>query len=63
MEKNIGEKYVRADITVISLLASGLNVGVSSKTANKVASLGVTRRYAVSSIPTKEEIKSIKTRS
>ncbi|MBQ8529481.1 MAG: ribokinase [Clostridia bacterium] len=42
-----------------AMLASGLDVGVSAKIANKVASLGVTRRYAVSSIPTKEEIKSI----
>ena len=42
-----------------AMLASGLDVGVSAKIANKVASLGVTRRYAVSSIPTKEEIKLI----
>ena len=42
-----------------ALLADGKSEAESARAANAVASLGVTRRYAVSSIPTKEEIKEI----
>ena len=42
-----------------AMLASGLDVGVSAKIANKVASLGVTRKFAVSSIPKRHEIEKI----
>ena len=42
-----------------ALLAEGQSLPFAAKVANKVAGLGVTRRYAVSSIPTKEEIKTI----
>lgn len=42
-----------------ALLSRGESESVAAKAANAVASLGVTRKYAVSSIPTKEEIKEI----
>lgn len=42
-----------------AMISSGRGLNLSAKIANAVASLGVTRKYAVSSIPTKEEIQSI----
>ena len=42
-----------------AMLAEGKTLPFAAKIANKVAGLGVTRRYAVSSIPTKEEIQTI----
>lgn len=42
-----------------ALLARGESEAVAAKAANAVSSLGVTRKYAVSSIPTREEIKEI----
>ncbi len=42
-----------------ALLARGESEARAAKAANAVSSLGVTRRYAVSSIPTKEEIREI----
>ena len=42
-----------------AMLASGKTLADSAKVANTVAALGVTRRYAVSSIPTSNDIKEI----
>ena len=42
-----------------AMLAEGYTLADSAKAANTVAALGVTRRYAVSSIPTRDEIKEI----
>lgn len=42
-----------------ALIAYGKSENVAAKAANAVASLGVTRRYAVSSIPSREEIQTI----
>ena len=42
-----------------ALLADECDISRAAALANKVAALGVTRRYAVSSIPTSEEIKEI----
>ena len=42
-----------------ALIADGKDEAFSARAANAVASLGVTRKYAVSSIPTREEIKEI----
>ena len=42
-----------------AMLAEGRDLLSSAMIANKIASIGVTRRYAVSSIPTKDEIKQI----
>ncbi len=42
-----------------AMLASGYTLENSAKIANKVAALGVTRKYAASSIPTANEIKEI----
>lgn len=43
-----------------AMLASGKTLADSAKAANKVAALGVTRRYAVSSIPTSDEIEKMR---
>ena len=42
-----------------AMLAEGRSLDFAASAANRVAALGVTRKYAVSSIPKKEEIKSI----
>ena len=42
-----------------AMISNGYSLSDSARMANKVAALGVTRRYAVSSIPTSEEIKEI----
>ena len=42
-----------------AMLACGYKTAKAAEIANKVASLEVTRRYAVSSIPAREEIKKI----
>ena len=42
-----------------AMLAEGCDIARSAKIANRVASIGVTRQYAVSSIPSSEEIKKI----
>ncbi len=42
-----------------AMLAKGADIEKSAKCANSVASLGVTRRYAVSSIPKSDEIEEI----
>lgn len=39
-----------------AMLAEGRDMSMAAKIANRVSSLGVTRRYAAGSIPTKEEI-------
>ena len=39
-----------------AMLAEGADLESAAKRANLASSIGVTRRYAVSSIPTKEEI-------
>ncbi|MBQ2734508.1 MAG: ribokinase [Clostridia bacterium] len=39
-----------------AMLAEGRDIAMAAKIANRVSSLGVTRRYAAGSIPTKEEI-------
>ena len=44
---------------IAAMLADGRSTELSAKIANRVASVGVTRRYAVSSIPTGEEIEEI----
>ena len=43
-----------------AMLAGGHTLAESAKIANKVAALGVTRRYAASSIPSSGEIEKIK---
>lgn len=45
--------------TLAAMIAEGRDAASSAKIANAVASLGVTRKYAVSSIPTSKEIKKI----
>lgn len=42
-----------------AMLASERSLSLSAKIANRASSVGVTRRYAVSSIPTQEEMKKI----
>lgn len=42
-----------------AMLANGYNIAAAARIANAVASLGVTRKYAVSSIPSDEEIREI----
>ena len=42
-----------------AMLAKGKNISAAAKIANKAASVGVTRKYAVSSIPQNHEIKAI----
>ena len=42
-----------------AMLAKGENIANAARIANKAASVGVTRKYAVSSIPEKHEIKAI----
>ena len=42
-----------------AMLANGYNIAGAARIANAVASLGVTRKYAVSSIPSDEEIREI----
>ena len=42
-----------------AMLANGYNIADAARIANAVASLGVTRKYAVSSIPLDEEIREI----
>lgn len=42
-----------------AMLANGYNIAAAARIANAVASLGVTRKYAVSSIPSDEEIRQI----
>ena len=42
-----------------AMIAEGRDVAVAAKIATAVASLGVTRKYAASSIPTSDEIKEI----
>ena len=42
-----------------AMLANGYNLAAAARIANAVASLGVTRKYAVSSIPSDEEIREI----
>ena len=42
-----------------AMLAEGRTLAESARIANKIAALGVTRKYAVSSIPTGDEIKKI----
>ena len=42
-----------------SMLASGFDIKEAAQAANRVAALGVTKRYAVSSIPTSEEIRAL----
>ena len=44
---------------LVSMLAEGRSPEKAAAVANRVAALGVTRRYAMSSIPTKEEIEKI----
>ena len=46
-----------------AMLANERSLPLSAKIANRASSVGVTRRYAVSSIPTKEEIKEFITES
>ena len=43
-----------------AMISSGYSLSDSARMANKVAALGVTRRHAVSSIPTSEEIEKIR---
>ena len=45
--------------TLAAMLAHGYDVARSVNVANKISSIGVTRKYAVSSIPTSEEIQKI----
>ncbi|MBO5316320.1 MAG: ribokinase [Clostridia bacterium] len=45
--------------TLVAMLADGRDISIAAKIANEVSSLGVTRKYAVSSIPTAEEIEKI----
>lgn len=45
--------------TLAAMLAEKKNIATSAEIANRVASLGVTRQYAVSSIPSADEIKEI----
>ena len=47
--------------TLAAMLAEGRDVGTAARIANRVSSIGVTRRYAVASIPTREEVKAIVT--
>lgn len=42
-----------------AMIANGYNLAAAARIANAVASLGVTRKYAVSSIPSDEEIREI----
>ena len=42
-----------------AMIGEGLELEAATRIANSVASLGVTRKYAASSIPTREEIKEI----
>ena len=42
-----------------AMLSKGCDLAFSAEVANKISSLGVTRKYAVSSIPSSEEIKKI----
>ncbi|MBR2907696.1 MAG: ribokinase [Clostridia bacterium] len=42
-----------------AMLAEGCDIARAARIANRVASIGVTRRYAVSSIPSNEEIQKI----
>ncbi len=42
-----------------AMLANGENISTAARIANKVASVGVTRRYAVSSIPDDREMKNL----
>ena len=42
-----------------AMLARGEDITRSAKIANKVASVGVTRKFAVSSIPKRHEIEKI----
>lgn len=44
---------------LVAMLASGYDIKSAAQAANRVAALGVTRRYALSSIPTREEIKAL----
>ena len=43
-----------------AMISNGYSLSDSARMANKVAALGVTRRHAVSSIPTSEEIEKIR---
>ena len=45
--------------TLAAMLAAGRRIDIAAKIANRVSSLGVTRKYAVSSIPTEKEIEKI----
>ena len=45
--------------TLAAMLAEGIGIGTAAKIANRVSSLGVTRKYAVSSIPYAKEIEKI----
>ncbi len=45
--------------TLAAMLAEGKGIGIAAKIANRVSSLGVTRKYAVSSIPCAKEIEKI----
>lgn len=44
---------------LVALLSQGIDLARSARVANKVSSIGVTRQYAVSSIPSREEIAKI----
>ena len=45
--------------TLAAMLAEGRSIAIAAKIANRVSSLGVTRKYAVSSIPSVKEIEKI----
>ncbi len=49
--------------TLAAMLADEKNIATAAEIANRVASLGVTRKYAVSSIPSADEIKEIITKT